>query len=460
MEKWHVNVSHLHLVDFRLFKNLEVNLDGRLCVFLGDNGSGKTSVIEGLSILLSRIFPYCGFAPHLESLPYRGDLVREWGSILNGRYKQERAARSYAAGCFVGKKALGEGSWKHSMFHFLTSEEDKGEPSPYSMIAADINNWKEAGIGVPVFARYGALRVSQPKVSEAEESGALDYTNPFAAYVNALQPSVDFEAFMDWFYEEETNELREQRRDRSYVSPEMSAVRDALERVFAASRMRVSNPRFEANPKRFVMSCTGDDGAEVELVFDQLSDGYRRMVALVADFARRLAIANRYAGGNPLDGPGVLMIDEVDAHLHPKWQYRVIGDLQRTFPNVQLIVTTHSAEVVSTVDKKHVYILEPEDGVVHEKHPEQQTQGSYPEMIAGPVMGAPSVVPRHPAYLAYLECLVAIQEDAVDTQAYQEAYQKMVDHYGENHAFVVEVHNRLQGLARRRALREKLAKFK
>ena len=130
--------------------------------------------------------------------------------------------------------------------------------------------------------------------------------------------------------------------------------------------------------------------------------------------------------------------------------------MQRTFPNVQLIVTTHSPEVVSTVDKKHVYILESVDGVQQVRHPEQQTDGDYPENIASMVMGADSVVASHPAFLAYLDCLGAIQADTVDTEAYRAAYAKAAAHYGENHAFIREIDARLAGLERRRSLRARL----
>lgn len=452
---WHVNVSRLKLVNFRLFQELEVDLDPRLCVFLGDNGSGKTSVIEGLSILLSRIFPHCRFLPKLRALPYLSEIVRKRGKKLNGRYQQELAEVSSAECRLEGNQGDG-GGWKQDMVYMLNSL--TGKTGPVSQACMDIanifNDWKEAGVGVPVFSRYGVGRVS--RWNGYSRGNSVDYTNPFAAYKQALQPSLGIESFLEWFYEEESNELREQRRNRNYVSPELDAVRNALVRVFAGSRMRVSNPQFETNPDRFVMTCTCEDGEEMELEFDQLSDGYRRMVALVADFARRLAIANRYAGGNPLDGPGVLMIDEVDAHLHPKWQYRVIGDLQRTFPNVQLIVTTHSAEVVSTVDKKHVYILEPEDGVVHEKHPEQQTEGSYPEDIASMVMGAPNHVDTVPAYQAYLRCLGMIQEGGLDTIEYHDAFDKVLKHYGQDHYFTKELISRVGGMKRRRAMLDRL----
>ena len=181
------------------------------------------------------------------------------------------------------------------------------------------------------------------------------------------------------------------------------------------------------------------------------------MIALVSDFARRLAIANQYTEEDPLLGEGVLIIDEIDAHLHPKWQYRVIDDLRRTFPNVQLIVSTHSPEVVSTVDKASVYILNSVNGVLQEEHPEHQTAANYPEDIAATVMSVPDMIRNHPAFKAYLYCLSAIQSGDIDSTPFVEKRNEVLSHYGENHPLMREINARLEGLSRKKAL---LAKFK
>ena len=89
----------------------------------------------------------------------------------------------------------------------------------------------------------------------------------------------------------------------------------------------------------------------------------------------------------------------MDVHLHPKWQYRVVGDLRRTFPNVQLMMTTHSAEVLSSVKKEHIYILRADqDGVLREEHPQDETVGYYPDSIAAEVMKYSGIVPGNAGF--------------------------------------------------------------
>ena len=85
---------------------------------------------------------------------------------------------------------------------------------------------------------------------------------------------------------------------------------------------------------------------------DQLSDGEKCTLALFGDLARRIAIANQHRE-NPLEGTGIVLIDEIELHMHPGWQRRVLGVLANTFPNIQFIVTTHSPQVLGEADDRY-----------------------------------------------------------------------------------------------------------
>lgn len=98
-------------------------------------------------------------------------------------------------------------------------------------------------------------------------------------------------------------------------------------------------------PLRFVMDRIEEDGSRHELRIEQLSEGYKIIIAMVADLAARMAEANPTIP-NPLGATGIVLIDEVDLHLHPKWQRTILKDLNRVFPHVQFIVSTHSPIIV------------------------------------------------------------------------------------------------------------------
>ena len=89
---------------------------------------------------------------------------------------------------------------------------------------------------------------------------------------------------------------------------------------------------------------------------DQMSDGEKCLFAMVGDLSRRLAIANPTMS-NPLNGTGIVLIDEIDLHLHPSWQRNIVSNLRNTFPNCQFIISTHSPQVFGEVDAQSIRIL-------------------------------------------------------------------------------------------------------
>ena len=190
----------------------------------------------------------------------------------------------------------------------------------------------------------------------------------YAALQGALSARTDFRDFFRWFYAKENEELREQkaRQDFSHQFVDLKAVRRAIETMLPG----VSNPRIEPRPLRFVVSVKQDDGKLATLSMDQLSGGYRIMLALVADLARRMAQGNPHLA-DPLQAEAVVLIDEIELHLHPSWQQRVLADLAKTFPNTQFIVSTHSPQVLTTVMPRHIVALRREqDGIVAEQVPD------------------------------------------------------------------------------------------
>lgn len=132
------------------------------------------------------------------------------------------------------------------------------------------------------------------------------------------------------------------------------------------------------------MTVTKDDR---ELLVNQLSDGEKCLLAMVGDIARRLSIANPGLD-DPLQGEGVILIDELELHLHPKWQRGIIPKLTETFPNCQFIVATHSPQIVSDVQPESIFILKSTDSGVIVEHPDHSF-GRDSNQILEDLMGVP-----------------------------------------------------------------------
>ena len=155
--------------------------------------------------------------------------------------------------------------------------------------------------------------------------------------------------FFEWFKAREDTENQEKvkRGDLGFYDPHLHAVRSAVERMLPGfAKLRV-----ERDPLHLVV-LKGD----TEFFLDQLSAGERGLLALVADLARRLAVAFPSAE-NPLEERAIVLLDEIELHLHPAWQRRVLPSLRRTFPHCQFIVTTHSPQVISEVPNDAVVLL-------------------------------------------------------------------------------------------------------
>lgn len=133
-----------------------------------------------------------------------------------------------------------------------------------------------------------------------------------------------------------------------------------------------SNMRYSASEKEVVATHPEQGNVAVS----KLSDGVRNMIGLVADIAYRCVRLNPHLGGEAVTKThGLVLIDEVDMHLHPQWQQLVLQNLLEAFPNIQFIVTSHSPQVLTTVKKESVHLIHLEDGKGWTQNPIGETYG-------------------------------------------------------------------------------------
>jgi len=169
--------------------------------------------------------------------------------------------------------------------------------------------------------------------------------------------NTDFQSFFEWFRNREDIENEQIRNETGYRDRQLEAVRQAIQSLMPG----YTDLRVRSDPLRMTLS-----KQQQELIINQLSDGEKCLLALTGDLVRRLAIANP-ALPNPLEGEAIVLIDEIDLHLHPQWQHAVIPMLEKTFPHCQFIVSTHSPQVISEVQHCVYFLRTTKEGIVAER---------------------------------------------------------------------------------------------
>jgi len=328
-----MKLQTLAMENFRACEQLELELGSRLTVLLGNNGSGKTSVLDGIAIGLGAVLTHL---PSVSGITFRksGD-IRQQGNLLApytriglempNRLKWDRVKRrdkskitAMATPPPVGLKGL-EAYLDESVIDRLNAGEE------YEL---------------PIMAYYGVSRAVL-EVPLRRKGFPKEHTR-LEALSQSLEAQSSFRSAFIWFYNKENEEHRLQKEKRSFdvTLKELDAVRRAINQVFPD----ISNPHIELNPLRLAVTINGET-----LDLMQLSDGYKTLLGLVIDLSMRMGLANPHLK-DPLSAEAVVMIDEVDLHLHPSWQQRVLADLLRTFSNTQFILTTHSPFVVEALN--------------------------------------------------------------------------------------------------------------
>ena len=361
-----MKLERVEIENCRAIEKIDLPLDPDLTVLHGANGHGKTSVLGAIAAGLGSI-PM--LLPEVSGVGFRD-------TDLRGR-RPLRVMLRTRDGIEWDRRRLGPRG-KASRRELKEAME--------AIVAADRE--EAAPLDLPIVAFYDTDRA----VFDAPHRRRNFKTEfpRYAALEGALSPRPNFREFFKWFYALENEELREkkEKRDWDYQLPELKAVRKAIERMAPG----VSDPRIKLRPLRFAVSLDSETGKPEELALDQLSGGYRIVLALAADLARRMAQGNPHLA-DPLESEAVVLIDEVDLHLHPRWQQRILVDLRRTFPNTQFIVSTHSPQVLTTVPAGQIVELHHEEGRIVAGRPSAPTFGAE----AGDVLFTVMRVDERPA---------------------------------------------------------------
>ncbi|MEG4915100.1 AAA family ATPase [Microcoleus sp. B7-D4] len=359
-----MKVKRLKMNSFRGISDLTLEFDtDEPTVFIGINGVGKSSILECLAILLSWLTKRIQ-TPNSNGRSFKEDDIKKGCKETHNEIT-------------ISINDWSEVVWSLTKVSKGRSKDTSSNLGELKRVVEHIHRQLEANsyAALPLAVYYPTNRAVLDIPLKIRTKHSFEQITVYDEVLTGGQ--IDFRRFFEWFRDREDleNELRLNNTN-EYRDRELKAVRYAIANLLDG----FSNLRVRRSPLRMTADKQGD-----ELIVNQLSDGEKCLLALAGDLARRLAIANPNPDCNPLEGSGVVLIDEIELHLHPKWQRAIIPNLKKTFPNCQFIITTHSPQVIS--DLKWVHLLRStSEGIAIDRVP---SFGKDSNRILETLMGTP-----------------------------------------------------------------------
>lgn len=341
-------LKSVELKNFRAYEQLSLKLDKQLTVLVGVNGSGKTALLDSIATALG------SFIAGLDAIPSNGinpEDARRISYELGSRIEQEAQYPVEICAWATFSSTSDDVHWKRSL-HGKKGRTHIKEAKSIMDIAKYFQECVRKGdeeLLLPLLAYYGTGRLYLQRKGKRDNS---KYSfRRLDGYLDALNSVSNEKRLIKWF--ERMSRIEQEEDERI---PELEAIKNAMARCFGGDSRDKVTVSYSFKSEEIEISQI-KNGNRQKLPLRLLSDGEKIVLSMVADIAHRMAVLNPQLLDKVLDSPGIVLIDEIDLHLHPSWQARILDDLQRVFPKVQFIVTTHSPTVLTNVRKENIRLL-------------------------------------------------------------------------------------------------------
>ena len=329
-----MKIKRLKIVNLRGFEQAELEFTPDMNLLVGVNGVGKTTVLDSIRICLSKILPDIT-ASRSQKKSFGKEDIRIQSNFMTVNCTFELQDKEFTF--FVHKNlesSIPRDSDNPREQVWETPDKEEYQP-PLPKTFKELKKAPQQSLGL-FFSTRRSL------VSDAKSKAIGGQAGAFADALSNRE--LRLKEIADWMHVQE---------DIGNEHPQALKYLSAIKRSTEYFLPECKNLRAETSPKsRLIIEKEG-----TTLDIRQLSDGERGIFTLVLDLAKRLSQANPQLNDPVKDGSAIVLIDEIDLHLHPKWQRTVIEKLTKTFPNCQFIATTHSPQIISAVEPGQVMLL-------------------------------------------------------------------------------------------------------
>ena len=342
-----MRLNQLSVTNFRCYSQKTFNFHPQFNLIVGQNASGKTAVLDAASVAIASWL--IGFKKTKD----KKNLEKTDATLT---YVEREGEAQFIEAWPVAISAAGsvnnnDISWERSK-ESPTGNTRYGNAGELTSLARQCDQQLSEEIPLPLISYYGTMRLWQdPRAAKSSRNKKTpifsDNVKPsrLDAYNHSVDPRIASKELVAWFAKQEWQAFQ-LGQEPMMLTVVRNAVLNCIENA--------SYLRFD--PKRGELLLTFKDGKRQP--FNMLSDGQRCVLALVADIAQKAAILNPHFGEQVLElTEGVVLIDELDLHLHPRWQRHIIEDLRITFPRIQFICTTHSPFLIQSLRSNEELIM-------------------------------------------------------------------------------------------------------
>lgn len=392
-----MRINRLELNNFRNFESSAFNFLSEFTIIIGENGKGKSTILQGLRLAAATFLLGIDEAEryHIQ----KKDVRRV---DLKNRFIPQNNCSFLAIGIVDSQEV----SWKRSLAK-PNGRTDYKEAAVLINIAQSLNDrvnklFKE-DLDLPVICFFSTARLS----SESKQTIKLKKKGSLLTdgYARCIDERSDKKSPMEWVKSAYWKKLKEK--------PE-SALLDAVLEAIAICIPNWQPTEWDEDTDDLAGLYTDENGETSFVPLYYLSDGLRMMAEMVCEIAYRCVVLNAHHARDAVrNSKGIVLIDEIDMHLHPTWQQNVVSDLKKAFPNIQFVVTTHSPFIVQSLKSHELINLDRWTDI----DPDRLNVGDISTSIMGlsDEFGSTSQM-MHNDSLEYLKILES-DEGAVDEQA-------------------------------------------
>lgn len=429
-----MKITRLDLQNYRRFEDFSIDFDPELTVIVARNGQGKTTVLEAVVAALG---PFVGaFDEGRGQHLLRTDAHRKTNS---SQWPSNEPQYPVVVEANLSRNGDSDLAWSRRL-----NSGKKGakttvkEATPLTQWGKELQERVRRGenVDLPVVGYYSSKRLWLSHKNYGSRNSAILTKSRTAAYDEALSTMVSsfgqIEQWMKLTFLSSWQRMAKEETPNNFADW-LVGVSSSVNHIMVAESW--ANFQYDFALDELSMDHP-DHGV---LPVSMLSDGVRAVISLVADLALRCVRLNPHLGWRaPLETTGIVLIDEVDLHLHPAWQQSIVSSLKSTFPLVQFVLTTHSPQVVSTVSRKHIRIVSADEaGRWSATIPDEEVKGLASSIALREVMNVSAIpaVDEAERLRSYTEL---IETGKADSAKGQELRTELERFYGLQHSVILD----------------------